>query len=395
MTIPLVIATATPVGFPEAPSGPIDVVVGGDGRILAAGPGIAASAPDGARRVDGRGLNLSPGWMDLHAHVWHGGTDISIRPSQCGLARGVTTVVDAGSAGEANFAGLREFVIERAAERVLAFLNIGSIGLVACNRVSELTDIRSIDIDRTLACVEANRDVIVGIKVRASGVILGGWGMTPVKIAKKVAKILKLPLMVHVGEPPPLYDEILEVLGSGDIVTHCFNGKAGGSLIEDEDLFRLAETSAARGVRLDVGHGGASFSFRVAEAAIARGLRPFSISTDLHRRSLDHPVWDLGTTMSKLMAVGLTLEEVVTGVTAAPAEAVGRTVRGRLTPGAEADLTLFAVEDTDLRLTDSMGDGVHIRRQVIPRLAVRGTHVVDAGRHIPPTPHSCPACGRA
>ena len=159
----------------------------------------------------------------------------------------MTTIVDAGSAGEANFHGFREYVIEPARERIKAFLNIGSIGLVACNRVSELIDMRSIDIDRTIACVEANRDVIIGIKVRASGVILGAWGITPVKIAKKVASILKLPLMVHVGEPPPLYDEVLEVLGPGDVVTHCFNGKAGGSIIEDEDLFALAERCAGRG----------------------------------------------------------------------------------------------------------------------------------------------------
>jgi len=394
MTTPLLIADASPIGFPDAPHGTIDVVVGADGTVVAAGHGVGVLAPADARRIDGRGLHLSPGWIDLHAHVWHGGTDISIRPSQCGLARGVTTIVDAGSAGEANFHGFREFVIEPAAERIVAFLNIGSIGLVACNRVSELTDIRSIDIDRTIACVEANRDVIVGIKVRASGVILGGWGMTPVKMAKKVAKILKLPLMVHVGEPPPLYDEVLEVLGPGDVVTHCFNGKHGGSLIEDEDLFRLAETSAARGVRLDVGHGGASFSFRVAEAAIARGLRPFSISTDLHRRSLDHPVWDLGTTMSKLLALGLTLEAAVAGVTAAPASVIGSTVIGRLTPGAVADLTLFAVEDADMTLVDSMGDRADIRRLVVPRLAVRGAAAVDAGRHVPPDRHACPSCGR-
>ena len=177
----------------------------------------------------------------------------------------MTTIVDAGSAGEANFHGFREYIIEPARERIKAFLNIGSIGLVACNRVSELIDMRSIDIDRTIACVEANRDIIVGIKVRASGVIVGSWGITPVKIAKKVAKILKLPLMVHVGEPPPLFDEVLEILGPGDVVTHCFNGKAAANIMEDEDLFLLAERCARDGVRLDVGHGGASFSFKVAE----------------------------------------------------------------------------------------------------------------------------------
>ena len=132
--------------------------------------------------------------------------------------------------------------------------------------------------------------------------------------------MLKLPLMVHVGEPPPLYDEILEVLDPGDVVTHCFNGKAGGSIIEDAHLFALAERCASEGIRLDVGHGGASFSFKVAEVAIARGLLPFSISTDLHNRSLDSPVWDMGTTMSKLLAVGMPFEKVIEASTLAPDE---------------------------------------------------------------------------
>ena len=286
--------------------------------MLNSGPSI--SPPEGVRRIEAQGAYVSPGWTDLHAHVWYGGTDISIRPSLCGVERGVTTMVDAGSAGEANFHGFREYVIEPARERIKAFLNIGSIGLVACNRVSELIDMRSIDLDRTIAVVEANRDVIIGIKVRASHVILGAWGMTPVRIAKKVARVLKLPLMVHVGEPPPLYDEILEVLDPGDVVTHCFNGKAGGSIIEDAHLFALAERCASEGIRLDVGHGGASFSFKVAEVAIARGLLPFSISTDLHNRSLDSPVWDMGTTMSKLLAVGMPFEKVIEASTLRPDE---------------------------------------------------------------------------
>src|SRR5687767_9646683 len=219
---PLLLRHVKPVAFSAGmPNGPLDVIVAADGRIEAVGRDL--QAPAEARAVDGNGAFLSPGWVDLHTHVWYGGTDISIRPSICGVERGVTTVVDAGSAGEANFHGFREFIIEPARERIRAFLNIGSIGLVNCNKVSELIDIRSIDIDRTIACVEQNRDVIVGIKVRASHVILGSWGITPVKVAKKVAKILKLPLMVHVGEPPPLFDEVLEILTAGDVVTHCFN----------------------------------------------------------------------------------------------------------------------------------------------------------------------------
>ena len=395
---PLFLSNVKPVAFGKGqPQGAIDILIGASGAIEAVSPGL--KAPEGARVVDGNGAFVSPGWTDLHAHVWHGGTDISIRPSLCGVERGVTTIVDAGSAGEANFHGFREYVIEPARERIRAFLNIGSIGLVACNRVSELIDIRSIDIDRTIACVEANRDVIIGIKVRASHVILGSWGITPVKVAKKVAKILRLPLMVHVGEPPPLFDEVLEILTPGDVVTHCFNGKAGGNIVEDDDLFALAERCAGEGIRLDVGHGGASFSFRVAEVAIGRGLMPFSISTDLHNRSLDSPVWDLGTTMSKLLAVGMPFEAVVEAVTLAPNSVIGLPTEGFLSPGKRAEFTVFNVSDADLPIVDSMGHKAHLKKLIAPQWTILGAQAIEASPYVPnrasvlDAPTGCPHCG--
>jgi len=393
---PLLIKGARPVGFGGGFDQAIDVLVDEQGRIAEIASAIAAG--EGVNTVDAKGAFLSPGWTDLHVHVWYGGTDISLRPEQCGAARGVTTMVDAGSAGEANFHGFREFIVEPAKENVYAFLNIGSIGLVACNRVSELIDMRSIDIDRTIACVEANRDIIIGIKVRASGVIVGAWGITPVKIAKKVAKILKLPLMVHVGEPPPVFDEVLEVLGPGDVVTHCFNGKAAANIMEDEDLFLLAERCAKDGVRLDVGHGGASFSFKVAELAIQRGLLPFSISTDLHARSLDNPVWDMGTTMSKLLSVGMPFEAVIDASTRAPMEVIGLPTENLLSPGTRAEFTLFEVNDSDLRIVDSMGYGAHLSRLIEPVWTILGQEAVKASRYVPPRTSAlessaCPHCG--
>jgi dihydroorotase len=394
---PLFLSGARPVAFgPGQPDAPVDILIGAAGSIEAVGSRL--EAPDGARIIDAKGAFVSPGWTDLHAHVWYGGTDISIRPSICGVERGVTTIVDAGSAGEANFHGFREYVIEPARERIRAFLNIGSIGLVACNRVSELIDIRSIDIDRTLACVEANRDVIIGIKVRASHVILGSWGITPVKVAKKVGKILGLPLMVHVGEPPPLYDEVLEILTPGDVVTHCFNGKAGGNIIEDEDLFALARRCSEEGIRLDIGHGGASFSFRVAEVAIARGLLPFSISTDLHNRSLDNPVWDLATTMSKLLTVGMPFDAVVEAATLAPNSVIGLPTEDLLSPGMRAEFTVFDLADADLTIADSMGYVAKLKRLFEPRFAILGAEAIVASRYDPKasvlkTGTGCPHCG--
>lgn len=379
---PLLIANVKPVAFgPAIPAAATDILVGGDGRVAAIGTGL--TAPADAERIDGKGAFVSPGWVDLHVHVWHGGTDISLRPSDCGAERGVTTMVDAGSAGEANFHGFREYVIEPARERIKAFLNLGSIGLVACNRVPELRDIKDIDLDRIIECYQENSEHIVGLKVRASHVITGSWGVTPVKLGKKIAKILKLPMMVHVGEPPALYDEVLEILGPGDVVTHCFNGKAGSSILEDEDLFKLAERCATEGVRLDIGHGGASFSFKVAEAAIQRGLMPFSISTDLHNRCMNFPVWDLATTMSKLLCVGMPFDAIIQAVTHAPASVIKLDMTDRLTVGERADFTIFDLIDGDLEATDSNGDVSKLTRLFEPRHAVIGAEAITASRYVP------------
>ncbi|MCC5960502.1 MAG: amidohydrolase/deacetylase family metallohydrolase [Rhodobacteraceae bacterium] len=335
----------------------------------------------GAEVVDADGAFLSPGWCDLHVHVWHGGTDISVRVDEAGRRTGVTAMADAGSAGEANFHGLREYVIDPAAETIRAFVNIGSIGLVACNRVSELIDLRSIDIDRTLAVIEANRDVICGIKVRASGVIVGTWGVTPLKIAKRVGEIARLPLMVHVGEPPPLIDEVLPLLTEGDVVTHCFNGKSAGSIADTDDIWRMARAAADRGVLMDVGHGVASFDFSVARRALNEGFEPFAISTDLHRRNIDGPVHDMALTVSKLHALGMSLEACIAAITERPRGFLGLPATHSAIPGARADFTMFRVANSNLTVVDSMGKTLVLRQVFEPTATViGGSHLLAETR---------------
>jgi dihydroorotase len=351
-------------------------------RLHIGGDGLLHETPEaGAETLDCKGSWLSPGWADLHVHVWHGGTDISVRADQGGLARGVTAMADAGSAGEANFHGLREYVLDKQPETIRAFLNIGSIGLVACNRVSELIDMRSIDVDRTLAVIEANRDVICGLKVRASGVIVGAWGITPLKIGKRVAEIAGLPVMVHVGEMPPALDEVLAVLTPGDVVTHCFNGKQGGSIADTPALTQLAKRLAAQGVLMDIGHGAASFSFRVARQAIGEGLKPYSISTDLHLRNVRGPVYDLATTVSKVLAAGLPFEDCITAITTHPRRFLK--LASSAAPGARADFTLFDLVDCNETVFDSTGDSLRLEKMIEPRLALLGPHRVTASRAKP------------
>ena len=199
--------------------------------------------------------------------------------------------------------------------------------------------------------------------------------------------------MVHIGEPPPMLYEILELLDPGDIVTHCFNGKPGGNILDDDHIYALAEKCAAGGVVLDVGHGAASYSFKVAEVAIKRGLLPQTISTDLHLRCLEHPVWDLATTMAKLLAAGMPFEDVVAAATLRPMAVVGLPTAGLLAPGRRAELTVFDVVETDLGIADSMGAATRLTKMIEPRWAVVGCQAVRASRHVPAQPGPCPACG--
>lgn len=214
----------------------VDLHIDEDGCISLIGEDLP---PGDAKIIDGGEGYASPGWIDLHTHVYYGVCDIAIPPQEAGPATGVHVVVDAGSAGEANLLGFRKYVAGSCDFPVFAYLNVGSIGLVKCNRVSELAGVESLDVDSILERVAAHRDLIRGVKVRASHVILRDWGTTPVRMAKKIAQLAQLPLVVHIGEPPPLLEEILPILSEGDLITHCYHGKAGGSLGEDAQLRRL------------------------------------------------------------------------------------------------------------------------------------------------------------
>ena len=322
--------------------------------------------------IDCNNSYLSPGWSDLHVHIWYGGSDVSIRANEAGFKRGVTTLVDAGSAGEATFHGLKEYVIDQQRETIKAFINIGSIGLVACNRIPELIDERFINIDRTLKVIEDNRDIICGIKVRASGVIVGPWGIEPVKIARKVAELAKLPMMVHIGEPPPTLNQVFDLLRPGDIVTHCFNGKNPGSISDSPQIFANAKRLAEEGVYMDVGHGAASYNFKVAKEAIANGLKPYSISTDLHGWNLNGPVYDLATTVSKLYAAGLSLDECVNAVTCNPRNFLALKNASTLAIGNKADFTIFDVNDCDEQVSDSQGNEMTMKSAKKTKMVISG-----------------------
>jgi dihydroorotase len=356
------------------PAGPVRVIDPGSADPAGAGAATLVPGPDGLTLAPQAGaggdLCLSPGWVDLHAHVYDGFTEIGVPADEVGLSTGVHVLADAGSAGEATIDGFARYLVPSARTRLRAWLNIGSHGLV---HLREVSDLAWIDVDRTLEAIARHRDLVCGVKVRSSGLIVGTMGLQPLELARLVASEAGLPLMVHIGEAPPLIGDVLDRLREGDVVTHCFHGKVGHPWQPDGSPSGPLRRALERGVRLDVGHGKASFSFQVAERAIAAGWLPDSISTDLHVRNIGGPVQSLATTMTKLLGLGLDLGQVIAAVTTHPRRVLGGEEPWLGEGGLIRHATLFQVAQDppgSHGYTDAHGATRQFGRRVIPRAVI-------------------------
>ncbi|MGP3960117.1 amidohydrolase/deacetylase family metallohydrolase [Nonomuraea sp. 3N208] len=360
--------------------GRYDVGVRG-GRIAAVAPALPRHA---AREVvDARGKLITPGLVDLHAHVHPGATYWGIDPDPVAWYTGVTTWVDAGSAGAYAIESLRAAVSDYQV-RVAALLNVSAVGLTAPD--GESRELANCDVDLAAATLAGNRDLLFGVKVRMDGKTVGANGLEPLRRAIKVAEAGGVPVMVHIGVAPPAVDEVLRLLRPGDIVTHCASGLATG-MVDGGGIAPAVAEAYAAGVLFDIGHGSGGFAFDVLEAQLKAGVIPHTISSDLHARCLYGPVFDLPTTMTKLLAVGLPLEEVVAAATVRPARALGLPGGvGTLAVGARADLAVFALEEGTFELADS-----HRQLRISDRRLVNELTYV-AGRPLPPRlpPHPKP-----
>jgi dihydroorotase len=298
------------------------------------------------------------------------------------VAKGVTTVLDAGSAGAHTFPGFRRYVIDIAQTRVRALLNISVVGQSTHspdNPHGELLDLRYANPGLAVRTIERHRDVILGIKIRLSRDIAGDNDLKALHLAREAADAVKLPMMVHIGDThTPLLD-ILPVLRGGDVITHCFHGREGGILDERGRILPAVRTAVGRGVHLDVGHGAGSFLFEVAEKALAQDLLPGTISSDLHQFNIHGPVFDLATTLSKFLLLGLTLEQVIARVTTHPAQTFGfEAGLGTLREGAEADVSVFALQEGDFTFTDSLGRRRVGHRKLSPVATVKSGRLYGA-----------------
>ncbi|RIK36527.1 MAG: amidohydrolase/deacetylase family metallohydrolase [Chloroflexi bacterium] len=334
------------------------------------------STAESVESVDASGCVASPGWIDLHAHVFTGGSASGIHPDEdAGVAAGVTTVVDAGSAGFDTWPAFRETIQEVATTRVLAFLNV-STRPTSGPRHGEWSNFAQ---GRTipLAEQEAAAGYCLGIKVLASQTHCGNLGITPVKLARQAARLSGAGLMVHIGNAPPVIEEVLELLEAGDIVTHCWHGKYGGLLGRDKKPLPATREAVARGVKFDLGHGSASFAFETARHALDAGLPLHAISTDLHRGCLNGPVYDMATTMAKCLHLGFTLPEVIRLSTWSPAQLIRREeTLGALATGREADITVFRLVDGEFDFTDSERRTERANQHLEVRYTIRAGRIV-------------------
>jgi len=313
-------------------------------------------------RLDAGDAYVTPGFVDIHAHIYAGVTSWGVRPDPPCLRSGVTTVVDAGSAGWTMLQGFRWYVHEPSRVRALCFLHISGLGLVNA-WVDECKDLSHVDAQTVGEHVAENRDFVTGVKVRQGRQQVWDNGVEPLRLAIQAAEIASsfrlppssFPVMCHIAAGIPLAS-VLELMRPGDIVTHCYQGKGeDGENVTDSRGRLLPEVVDARqkGVVMDVGHGGGSFRWEIAEAALEQGFLPDVVSTDLHAYNMHGPLFDMATTLTKFLALGLPLEKVVESATCAPARAIGRPELGTLRIGSPADLAVFSIRSEPVRLWDT------------------------------------------
>lgn len=349
-----------------ADGGLIDLAIQG-GKLAVVGQLAAEASAAQAYDLQGK-YWVSAGWIDSHVHCYAKSPIYHDEPDLVGVASGVTTVVDAGSTGANDVDDF--YRITRAAKtNVLALLNIARTGIVTQNELADLTQIDKVGVQQAIV---RNPKFIIGLKARMSSSVVGENGITPLRIAKEMQQENgNLPLMVHIGNNPPNLDEIADLLASGDIITHCYNGKPNRILTPEGQLRESIKRALSRGVKLDVGHGSASFSFAVAEMAIKQGIIPHTISSDIYcRNRLAGPVHSLATVMSKFFSIGLTLAQVIDCVTHHAADTLRLSTKGRLEVGADADLTLFTLQHSPQVFIDSEGLSVEGEQILVPLAAI-------------------------
>jgi len=315
------------------------------------------------KTIDATGKLVMPGLVDLHCHVYPYGSAIGIPADELVQFQGTTTVVSAGDAGVNNLAALRRYIVAQSRARIYAFVHIANNGLSAFP-VAELYNIDNAQVEACAMALAENPDFLLGVKVRMSENIIFKHGLEPLKRGIQACEMCGWPakMMVHIGgvETKELMSDILNLLRPGDVLTHCYSGFPNMSgvftnIVQDGKLLPAALAAKQRGVIFDVGHGGGSFDFTVAEVAIPGGCTPDTISSDIHVFSGNTPGMPfLPNVMSKFLALGFSLEQVVTMATIAPAKIINRAPKiGTLQVGAPGDVAIMELAEGPVTFVDT------------------------------------------
>lgn len=346
-----------------------------DGKVAAIGADLAVGSAENVRDVAGK--IVTPGLIDFHSHVYWGGTSLGVDAEAIARRSGTTTFVDAGSAGAGNFRGFRAHVIERMAPRILAYLNIAFPGIFAVSRnvsFGECSDMRLVHAQECLDAAEANSDIVVGIKARIGNTSGGLSGLAPLHLAIEVADRLNLPVMVHIDNAPPSQKDVLDTLRTGDVLTHCFRPWPNAPVDGRRNVREEVLAARKRGVIFDIGYGSGGFSFDSCRAMLAEGIRPDILSSDVHALSVDGPAHDVLSVMSKFLALGMDLPEVVRCVTQNAAAALRRPELGSLAVGTPGDATVLEIRDGAVDHVDAVGQMLRSDAELV------NAAVVIAGR---------------
>lgn len=309
---------------------------------------------------------VSPGWIDIHTHCFDKYEMYSDAPDSVGYKQGVTSVVDAGTAGADD---IDEFYLKSKQYKtnVYSLLNISKIGL---SRQDELANLENVQKGLIEKYMKKYTDFIVGLKIRQSRTTVGNTSIQGLVLGKKIARELGVPIMLHIGSEPPSLEECLQKLDSGDIVTHIFNGKINGIVDSNKKIKQCVYDAINRGVKLDLGHGTDSFNFDVAKTALEEDIKVDTISSDIYSRNRKNgPVYSLADTMTKMLNIGYTLDEVIKMVTEYPSKILNIRNKGKIKVGYDADLTIFRVKNLNKKLIDSQGN-ILVAEKVIEPVAV-------------------------